>query len=88
MALEGTAAPVGRVAADLAFELLVEPVQLVEPVGDGLAVPAERQLERVVDVLVLLVAVAQRARLPPPRAQGTCRDFVCLALSSPSLPDA
>mmetsp|Transcript_43186 Transcript_43186/g.102478 ORF Transcript_43186/g.102478 Transcript_43186/m.102478 type:complete len:227 (-) Transcript_43186:974-1654(-) len=55
--LKGAAAPVGRVAADLALELLVEAMELVQPVGDRLAVPAQRQLEGVVDVLVLLVAV-------------------------------
>jgi hypothetical protein len=48
-----TPAPVGVVAADLALELLVEAVQLVQPVGDGLAIPAQRELEWVVDVLIL-----------------------------------
>lgn len=46
--------------ADLALELQVESVQLVEPVGDGLAVPAQRQLERVVHKLVLLIALVAR----------------------------
>ncbi len=65
VALKRAAAPVGRVAADLALELLVEPVQLVQPVRDRLAVPAQRQLQRVVDEVVLVVAVAQRPRLRP-----------------------
>ena len=76
MALKRAAAPVGRVAADLALELLVEPVQLVEPVGDGLAVPAQRQLQRVVNVLVLIFAVAQRARLRASLASGSALAFV------------
>ena len=57
VALELAPAAVRSAAADLAAELLVEPVELEEPVGDGLAVPAERELERVVDVLVVLVRV-------------------------------
>mmetsp|Transcript_34458 Transcript_34458/g.103172 ORF Transcript_34458/g.103172 Transcript_34458/m.103172 type:complete len:247 (-) Transcript_34458:1310-2050(-) len=57
VALEGARAHVGLVAADLAPVLDVEAVELVEPVGDGLAVPAERQVERVVDRLLLLLVV-------------------------------
>ena len=37
---------------------LVQAVQLVQPVGDGLAVVAQRQLKGIVDKLVLLLAVA------------------------------
>mmetsp|Transcript_27433 Transcript_27433/g.77615 ORF Transcript_27433/g.77615 Transcript_27433/m.77615 type:complete len:277 (-) Transcript_27433:776-1606(-) len=55
--LKRAAAPVRSVAADLALELLVQTVQLVEPVRDGLAIPSQWQLQRVVDVLVFLVAV-------------------------------
>ena len=40
MALECARPPVGVVAAYLALKLEVEPVQLVEPVGDRLSVPA------------------------------------------------
>lgn len=43
------------VRADLATVLDAETVQLVQPVWDGLAVPAERQLERVVDALLLFL---------------------------------
>mmetsp|Transcript_40482 Transcript_40482/g.89950 ORF Transcript_40482/g.89950 Transcript_40482/m.89950 type:complete len:282 (+) Transcript_40482:630-1475(+) len=55
--LKRTPAPVAVVATDFTLELLVEAVQLVEPVGDGLAVPAQRQLERVVHICVLLILV-------------------------------
>ena len=44
-----------EVAADLAVVGDVEPVQLVQPVGDGLAVPAEREVLRVVGDVVVLV---------------------------------
>mmetsp|Transcript_11497 Transcript_11497/g.29211 ORF Transcript_11497/g.29211 Transcript_11497/m.29211 type:complete len:230 (+) Transcript_11497:250-939(+) len=56
--LKGPAAPVAVVAADLALELLVQSVQLVQPVRDWLPVPAQWKLERVVhDVLVVVVIV-------------------------------
>mmetsp|Transcript_10801 Transcript_10801/g.27191 ORF Transcript_10801/g.27191 Transcript_10801/m.27191 type:complete len:325 (-) Transcript_10801:4-978(-) len=61
--LEGAPPEVREVAADLALELLVEPVQLVEPVRNRLAVPAHGELERVVDdvlVIVLLLLVLAR----------------------------
>jgi pantothenate synthetase len=41
--VEGAAAPVGVVAANLALELHTQPVQLVEPVGDGLACSAKNK---------------------------------------------
>mmetsp|Transcript_20350 Transcript_20350/g.51718 ORF Transcript_20350/g.51718 Transcript_20350/m.51718 type:complete len:299 (-) Transcript_20350:845-1741(-) len=49
VALELTRAPVGQPAADFALVLEVEPVQFVEPVGDGLPVPAQGEVLRVVD---------------------------------------
>ncbi|GIX64119.1 DUF4445 domain-containing protein [Babesia caballi] len=54
MVLEGLPPPVGVVAAYLALELLPKPVQLVEPKRDGLAIPPQRQVERVVHGLLLL----------------------------------
>lgn len=39
VALKGPPAPVGNASTDLTLELLVQAVQLVQPVGDGLAVP-------------------------------------------------
>mmetsp|Transcript_14285 Transcript_14285/g.30670 ORF Transcript_14285/g.30670 Transcript_14285/m.30670 type:complete len:231 (-) Transcript_14285:952-1644(-) len=53
VALIRARAPIGVVAANLALELEVQPVQLVEPVRDRLAVPAEGQVEGVVDWLLL-----------------------------------
>ena len=46
--VEGAPAHVDEVAADLARELDAEPVQLVQPVRDRLAVPGQGQFERVV----------------------------------------
>eukprot|EP00962_Isochrysis_galbana_P012923 scaffold3680_cov133-Isochrysis_galbana.AAC.6 len=57
MALEGPRAPVRLVAADLALELEVEPVQLVKPVRDRLAIPAKGQVEWVVDWLLLVLVL-------------------------------
>jgi hypothetical protein len=56
---------VGEVAADLAVVRDVEAVKLVQPVGDRLAVPAERQVLRVVrDVVVFLLEKNNIAILP------------------------
>mmetsp|Transcript_106196 Transcript_106196/g.331284 ORF Transcript_106196/g.331284 Transcript_106196/m.331284 type:complete len:457 (-) Transcript_106196:65-1435(-) len=55
VALERPPAPVGVVPADLALVLDAKAVQLVEPEGDRLAVPAQRQVQRVVDRPVLVV---------------------------------
>ena len=56
---------VAEIAADLALEFHPETVQLVQPVGDGLAVPAEREVERVVDrpflVALFLLLLSRRA---------------------------
>jgi hypothetical protein len=67
VALVLPAALVVVAAADVACVLLVEAVQLVEPVRDGLAVDTRRQLERVVDVLVLRGGSLVRGR-----ASGYC----------------
>ena len=40
MALKGPPSPVGYASADLALKLLVQAMQLVQPVGNGLAIPA------------------------------------------------
>ena len=69
MLLEGTSAPVAVIPADLALEFLIEAVQFVEPVWNGLAIPTcttpaqeistrvwdmtEGELEGIVDVLIL-----------------------------------
>mmetsp|Transcript_6383 Transcript_6383/g.18383 ORF Transcript_6383/g.18383 Transcript_6383/m.18383 type:complete len:382 (-) Transcript_6383:415-1560(-) len=55
--LESTAAPVAGQAADLALEFLVQPMQFVEPVWDGLAIPSHGKLERIVNEVILLVRV-------------------------------
>ena len=55
--LEGPAAPVAVVAADLALVLDAQAVQLVEPVGNRLAVPAEGQVLGVVNRRVGLLAL-------------------------------
>mmetsp|Transcript_4786 Transcript_4786/g.8224 ORF Transcript_4786/g.8224 Transcript_4786/m.8224 type:complete len:257 (-) Transcript_4786:720-1490(-) len=48
------APPVGVIPADLTLELLVEPVELVQPIGDRLAVEPKRQLEGVIDGLLFV----------------------------------
>uniref|UniRef100_A0A1I8IPH0 Protein kinase domain-containing protein n=1 Tax=Macrostomum lignano TaxID=282301 RepID=A0A1I8IPH0_9PLAT len=59
MALKRFGPAIRVIAADLARVVQVQAVQLVQPVGDGLAVPAERQVLRVVRhvVLVLIVVI-------------------------------
>ena len=47
--LEGSSAPVAVVSANLALVLNAEPVQLVQPVGNRLAVPTKRQVFGIVD---------------------------------------
>ena len=56
--LERLPAHVHEVAADLARVLDPEAVQLVQPERDRLAVPAHRQLQRVVDFLIVFVGGA------------------------------
>jgi len=55
--LKGPSAPIGRPPTDLTLELLVQTMQLVQPVGDGLAIPAQRQLQGVVNEVILLITV-------------------------------
>lgn len=57
VALEGPSSPVGYAPADLALKLLVQAVQLVQPVGYGLAIPAQGKLEGVVDEVIFLVTI-------------------------------
>lgn len=47
--LEGTSSPVAIVPANLAFVFDPQPVQFIEPVGNGLAVPTERQVLGIID---------------------------------------
>lgn len=56
---------VAEVAADLALELYPQAVQLVEPVRDGLPVPAKGKVERVVDrpLLVALLLLLLRGTM-------------------------
>ena len=63
VALKGPPSPVGYASADLTLELLVQAMQLVQPVGDGLAVPAQRKLERVVDEVIFLIAITSSSFL-------------------------
>ena len=56
-------------AAGLALVLDAEAVQLVQPVGDGLAVPAERQVQRVVPDRRWAGSVLERGR----GGEGTIR---------------
>lgn len=60
MHLEGPAAPIAVVAAYLALVLDAQSVKFVEPVGNGLAVPAERQVLRVVDWRIGFLALRGR----------------------------
>lgn len=53
--LKGSTARVRVVTADLACELALQSVQLPQPVGDGLAVGTQGQLEGVVNVLIALL---------------------------------
>ena len=53
--IELSLAPIRVVSADLALELLVQSVLLVQPVGNRLAVPPDGQIQRVVDRLLLLL---------------------------------
>src|SRR6185369_11942356 len=46
---------VNEVAANLAGKLLPQPVQSVQPKGNRLAIPGERQLERIVDLVVAVI---------------------------------
>jgi hypothetical protein len=55
--LEGPPSPVAVVAADLALVLDAQSVQLVQPVRDRLPVPSQRQVLRVVDRSVRLLAL-------------------------------
>lgn len=50
----GSPAHVDVVRANFAPVLHSKTMQLVQPVRDGLAIPSERQLERVVDPLLLV----------------------------------
>jgi len=52
--LEGFAAHVGEVATNLTLVLHTETVQLVEPVGNRLAIPAQGQVQRVVWPVVVI----------------------------------
>ncbi len=63
MPLKGSPAPVGCPPTNLTLELLVQPMQLVQPVGDGLAVPAQGQLQGVVDKIVLLITITSSSLL-------------------------
>ena len=49
MHLESSSPPVTVVAAYLAFVLNAQAMQFIEPVGDRLSIPAQRQIFRVVD---------------------------------------
>lgn len=40
VALKGPPSPVGYASADLTLKLLIQAMQFVQPVGDGLAIPA------------------------------------------------
>mmetsp|Transcript_10826 Transcript_10826/g.28814 ORF Transcript_10826/g.28814 Transcript_10826/m.28814 type:complete len:589 (+) Transcript_10826:23-1789(+) len=59
--LEGPAAPIGVVATDFALVFDAQAVQLVEPERDRLAIPAQGQVQRVVDGPVLVVLLHVRA---------------------------
>lgn len=76
--------PVRVVAADLALVFDAQTVQLPQPVGDGLAVPAQRQVERIVNRLLLIIrllvshtTVQRQESLwhrPQGHRQGACAD--------------
>mmetsp|Transcript_59684 Transcript_59684/g.104974 ORF Transcript_59684/g.104974 Transcript_59684/m.104974 type:complete len:223 (-) Transcript_59684:896-1564(-) len=56
--VEGASAPVAVISADLALVLHAQAVQLVHPVGNGLAVPAQREIQRVVYRGIVIVVFA------------------------------
>jgi hypothetical protein len=58
--LEGPPPPVAKVPTNLALVLYSQSVQLVQPVGNGLAVPSERQVLRVVYGSISLLALRRR----------------------------
>lgn len=58
------------IRTDLATILDAEPVQLVQPVRDGLAVPPERELERVVDAFFLFLLFSFFVRRLRRRGRG------------------
>ena len=61
MSLEGFWSSVYMVTTYFAVIADIEPVQLVEPVGYRLAVPAEREVLRVVwDVLLIIIRIIIR----------------------------
>mmetsp|Transcript_9405 Transcript_9405/g.13723 ORF Transcript_9405/g.13723 Transcript_9405/m.13723 type:complete len:203 (+) Transcript_9405:212-820(+) len=53
MSLKVPRSPVGYVSTDLAPKLVVEPVQLVQPVRNRLTIPSQRHVFRVVNRLLL-----------------------------------
>jgi hypothetical protein len=63
--LEGARAPVRKTATDITFILNIQAVQLVQPEGNGLAVPAQRQVEGVRDDGFLVVAVGRADLILP-----------------------
>merc|ERR1719433_1693214 len=61
VALEGPTPPVRVVPADFAFVFDAQPMELVQPEGDWFPVPAERQIQRVVN-RPLLVCIPPEVR--------------------------
>ena len=59
MSLERLGPLVGEVSANLALVRYVEPVEFVEPVGDGFAVPAQGQVLGVVGDVVFFVTLVR-----------------------------
>ena len=56
MHLEGSPPPVAKVPTNLAFVLDSQSVELVQPVGNGFAVPSQRQVFRIVNRSISLFA--------------------------------
>lgn len=63
MPLEGFRPSVGVVSTNLTVVVDIQAVKLIQPVGDGLAVPAQRQVFGVVDDLILFVLTLALADL-------------------------
>mmetsp|Transcript_13310 Transcript_13310/g.38709 ORF Transcript_13310/g.38709 Transcript_13310/m.38709 type:complete len:420 (-) Transcript_13310:287-1546(-) len=73
--IEGPSAPVRLVAADFAFVLHTEPMELVQPEGDGLSVPAQGQIQWVVQRSIILFIFVLFV-VESPSAIFTC-DLIC-----------
>ena len=57
VSLEGFRSSIGLIATDLAFVIDIETVKFVQPIGDWFPIPAEGQIFRVVNNVILFLFV-------------------------------